>query len=515
MADNSSSNRRIAKNSIFLSIRMVIVLCISLYTTRAVLNILGVEDYGVYNVVCGFVSMFAFLNTSMSNGIQRFYNFELGRNGEEGANKVYCNAIIVQLLLGIIIIVLTETFGIWYLNNKMVIPIERMYAAKWIFQFSIISFLFIILQAPYTAAVMAHENMDFYAVVSVLDAILKLVIVFIIPFASIDKLVLYGLLLLLISIIDFGLYFIYCKKKYKEIHLPRENVVNKKLFVSMLSFSGWNLFGSFSNMMRDQGINLILNFFFGPIVNAARGVAIQINSGVTNLVTSILTPVRPQVIQSYAKGEYDRSLNLTYSISKFSLCFLWILSLPICVEIDFILKIWLGDNIPQHTQAFSIIILMTSAVLIPMGALATLVHASGDMKKYQVYGSLVKILSVPVAFVLMKLGYSPEWALLMVLIFDLIGLFVGMVILKGIMRFSIKTYLKEVVLPLLPVLSISLILSLVLHRTIDNEILRFFLVLIICTLITLFLFYLVGMSKAEKNLLRGMVTNFIEKRKRQ
>lgn len=509
MPDNSSSNKRIAKNSIFLSIRMVIVLVISLYTTRVVLRILGVEDYGVYNVVCGFVALFAFLNTSMSNGIQRFINYEYGKNGEEGANKVYCTAVLIQFLLAIIIIVLTESIGLWYLHNKMVIPEGRMLAAEWIFQFSILSFLFVIMQAPYNAVVMAHERMDFYAIVNVLDALLKLGIVFVLPFFSADRLVLYGILMTGISLVNFLIYYLYCKHNFKEIKLRL--FFDKQLFRSMLSFSGWNIFGSFSGVMKIQGINLIINFFFGPIVNAARGVAAQVNAGVVGFVSNILTPVRPQVIQSYASGNLNRAMNITFSISKFSLAFLLSMSIPICVEVDFILHLWLGSDIPEHTSAFIIIVLLTSSVEIPMGALATLVHASGRMKNYQLYGSIIKVLSIPFAYFALKLGAVVEWALILVYVFDLIGLFVGMFILSDIMPFNIKKYVTDVFLPLLPVtVSVSLLLILM-TKMFNRGMVRCALVCFLGMIIFLLLFYLMATSKDERKLIKNMYLQFKSK----
>lgn len=511
-SSNTSSNKRIAKNSIFLSIRMVIVLLISLYTTRVLLQVLGVVDYGVYNVVCGFVLMFSFLNTSMSNGIQRFFNFEFGKNGEKGANRVYCTSLYIQALLALVIVILVEFVGIWYLHNKMVIPEERINAAEWIFQYAIITFVIGIMQAPYMAAVISHERLDFYAVLSVLETLLKLGVVFLLPTIHSDKLIVYGFLIMLCHFIIATSYYIYCKKNFKEIrfHWGLDN----EMFKQMLGFSGWNLFGSFSNMMRDQGINLILNFFFGPVVNAARGVAMQVNSGVTGLVTSILTPVRPQVIQSYARGEIDRVFNLTYTISKFSIYFLLVLSLPLCIELDFVLKIWLGSNIPNHTQAFIIIILLTSAVLIPMGSQATLVHASGNMRAYQVIGSLVKILSVPVAFVLMKLGYAPEWSLVMVLLFDAIGLVVGMFILSNIISFSVVEYSKKVFIPILPVAALGGLASFFVHSLFDNEILRFFVVTAASTFVMILTIYLVGMTKEEKFMIKDIVSSKISQRNR-
>jgi len=516
MPDNASSNKRIARNSIFLSIRMVFVLSISLYTSRIILQTLGVEDYGVYNVVCGFVSMFTFLNTSMSNGIQRFYNYELGKTGITGANNVYVTSMLIQFLLGFLIIVVCESFGLWYLHSKMVIPESRMFAAEWIFQLSMVGFLLVIMQVPYTAAVMAHEKMDFYAVVSILDAVIKLILVVALPYVGYDKLIVFGIFSLLLHIFDFLMYFVYCKKKFEEITFSyrKENRINKTLFSSMLSFSGWNIFGSFSNMMRDQGVNLIINLFYGPIVNAARGIAMQVNAAITSLVSSILTPVRPQVVQSFARNELDRSMRLTFSISKFSLCFLMLLALPISIEIDYILHLWLGKVVPDHSQMFCVIILATSAILIPMGTLATLVHASGKMVKYQLIGSIVKVLSVPIAYIMMKMGYAPEWALLAVLIFDGIGFVVGMFIIKTLMPFSIRHYIRFVILPLIPVFFISFIVGFSLHHFISNDIIRLISVLIFETIVTLSLFYLIAITKEEKTLLNGMISGYIQRKRK-
>ena len=509
MQDNVLANKRIAKNSLFLSIRMVVVLCINLYTTRAVLALLGVEDYGIYNVVCGFVSMFTFLNVSMSSCIQRFFSYELGKNEGEDLNSVFCMAMLIQLILAVIVIVLCESFGLWYLHNKMVIAEGRMYAAEWIFQFSMISFLFVILQAPFTAAVMAHERMDFFAVVNIVDAVLKLCIVFVIPLLGSDYLITYGLLFALISVFDFIWYYIYCKKMFKEVYL--KNIFHKHLFKSMLSFSGWNLFSSFSGMMREQGINIIMNLFFGPVVNAARGVAVQINAGISGFVQNILTPVRPQVIQSYAKGDVDRSLNLTYSISKFSMIFFYMLCLPVCLEMDFVLTLWLGKNVPEHTESFSIIILMTTAILILMGAQATLVHASGKMRNYQVVGSFVKFLSVPVSYFLLKNGSSPEVPLLMVLFFDFIGLIVGMVIIKGLMPFSLWVYLKKVLVPLFTVALPSFLIVVNLRDYVQNGIIRLMFTIILSFFTVCIFTICFGLNRNEKHLMKQMANRLLGK----
>lgn len=508
MADNSSNNNRIAKNSLYMAIRMVIVLLITLYTTRVVLKVLGVEDYGVYNVVCGFVSMFTFLNTSMSNGIQRFFNFELGKNGEEGANKVYNTALLIQFILAIIIIALTESFGMWYLHNKMVVPLNRMIAAEWIFQSSILSFLFTIMQAPYTAAVMAHERMDFFAVISVLDSILKLAIVFAIPYLPGDQLILYGVLFAAISVLNFNLYYIYCKRNFSEIKI--RILFDRRLFRSMLGFSGWNIFGSLSGVMKEQGINLVINFFCGPVVNAARGVAQQINSGLQSFVQNITVPVRPQMVQAYAQGNETRAMNLTFSVSKFSCFLLYMMALPIIMEIDYILKIWLGDNIPEHTSAFVIIVIVTSFFNNLNAAISNVVHATGKMKKYQLTLGLIGISTVPCAFVAMRFGASPEMALLTTTVSMVIAQCFALVILKTLVSFSIVDYCKQVLNPFIMVVVISFFIPLLPHYLLEEGFLRLMIVAIVSLVSSIIAVLIIGLNSSEKSMLKGFINKVLK-----
>ena len=505
----AENNKRIAKNSIYMSIRMVIVLCITLYTTRAILDVLGVEDYGIYNVVCGFVSMLAFLNTSMSNGIQRFFNFEYGKNGETGANRVYNTALIIQSLLAIVILVLAESFGLWYMYEKMVIPADRFVAAQWIFQLSLVSFLFIIMQAPYTAAVMAHEKMDFYAIVSVLDAILKLGIVFAIPLLDGDGLIIYGILLSLISVLNFILYYVYCKKNFNEIKF--HIIFDRSLFRSMLGFSGWNVFGSFAIMMKEQGINLVLNLFFGPIVNAARGVASQVNGGIHSFVSNITTPVRPQVVQSFAKGDLTRSLNLTYSVCKLSCLFFYMLALPICLEISFILNVWLGSNIPAHSDTFVIIVLATAFTSNLHAAVSNLVHATGKMKAFQLYTSAIKLCSVPIAYYSVILFELPEIALTIVWIVDIVAHGVGCWTLSKITVFPLKDYVFKVILPILSVVVLTTIPVVFIHCLIDNNVARFISVITASVLSIALIGYKYGLNITEKQLFQSIIKSVINK----
>lgn len=503
-------NSRIARNSVLLSIRMVIVLGITFYTTRIILKALGVVDYGVYNVVGGFVSMFGFLSTSMANGVQRFYNFEMGRSGIKGANTVFISSLLIQLLLAVVITLLTESLGYWYIHNKMVIPEGRLYAAEWTFHLAVVSFLLVILQTPFTAAVMAHEKMDFFALMSVVDAFAKLFIAVLLSFSSSDKLITYGFLILTLNLFNLIIYILYCRHYFEEIRFQKFPKVDS--LIPMLKFSSWNVLGSFSNMMRDQGINLILNFFFGPVVNAARGIAMQINAGVNGFVSNILTPVRPQVIQSYAKRDFRRSINLTYSISKFCLFLMFVICFPLSLEIDYLLQLWLGNNVPNYTNIFVIIILITSAVLMLMGALATLVHASGEMKDYQVYGSLVKFLSVPVSFLLLSLDYSPVWALVMVLVFDVLGFIVGMFIIRKIVPlFYITDYTKRVINPVIPPTCFSVLLTLPFYSHIEAGLLRLCTISFISTITAIFFFYHYGITNNEKEILIDFARKLIHR----
>lgn len=272
--NHSENNKRIARNTLFLYIRMGVVMLIALYTTRVVLQVLGNEDYGVYNVVCGFVAMFGIFNTCFSTSINRFYNYEIGKNTDNGVRNVYNSAVLIQIVLAIVIVLIVEIIGSWYINYKMVLPVERLITAKWIFHFSMFSVFLTIMQAPYSAAVMAYEKMDYYALVSIIDAFVKLGFIIMLQFLSGDKLLIYGVLMCLVSLINFLMYFVYCRLNFSQIRL--HHVKDKKMVKSMLSFAGWSSLDPAAYMARDQGINMVLNSFFGPVVNAAQGLHIKL-----------------------------------------------------------------------------------------------------------------------------------------------------------------------------------------------------------------------------------------------
>lgn len=503
----SANNKRIAKNTILLSIRMVFVLFLGLYTTRVTLNALGVDDFGIYNVVGGFVSMFVFLNTSMSNGIQRFFNFELGRDDIDGARKVYVTSLIIQLLLLVAILLLTETLGLWYLHNKMVIPAERFGAAQWVFQFSVLSFVLVIMQVPYNAAIMAHERMNFYAFIGILDAILKLLIVLLIPYASFDLLILYAALIAAVSLLNFILAFTYAKINFEEISI--KPLFEKGLFKLMLSFSGWNVFGTFSNMMREQGLNMILNLFFGPVVNAARGVAFQVTGGLQGFVANISTAIRPQIVQSYAQGNYKRTINLMHSLSKASICFLYIVAYPIVLEIDYVLNLWLGGNVPENTSTFVVIVVLIAFLNNMNAAVSAVVHASGQMKKYQLVGSLITLSSIPFAYYSLFLGGNPELVFWVSFFFTIFMQIASLFILKGIIDFSLLKYARQVLIPFFLLISFSFVFPLIPYYFMEEGIMRFLMVVVVGVLASSLVFYLVGLNTSEKDIVNSFISKFL------
>lgn len=497
-----SNNKLIIRNTIFLSIRMVFVLFVTLYTSRVLLRVLGVEDFGVYNVVAGFVSMFAFLHTSMTDAIQRFFNYEFGKNGIEGGNKVYNTSLVIQALIAIIIVLFTETLGLWYLYEKMVVPPERFTAAFWIFQFSTLSLVFMVFQIPYRAAIVAHERMDFSAYVGILDAILKLIIALILPYVKSDQLIAYGFLLLLISVINWGLYYFYTKTNFKDLKLQIQ--FHKSMFKEMLSFSLWNFFGSFSSVMREQGVNMVLNLFYGPVINAARGIAYQVTGALKGLVHNITSAARPQMVQSYAVGNITRTFNIMYGISKLVYLSLYLLSIPVILEVDYILKIWLGEYVPEHTNNFFILAIMASLIRTLHPMTSHVVQATGKIRFFQLINGIIDLSIVFVAYLFCYWGYVPEAVFVLYIIANIIVQIICWFILQSLVpEFSMVHYIKRVVMPIVLISIISFILPYVTHLWLEVGLLRLFFVSIVSFISTLFFSYFIGLDSKERDMVYG------------
>ncbi len=507
---NKDSNKRIARNTLFLYIRMGVVLIIALYTTRVVLQVLGNEDYGVYNVVCGFVAMFGIFNTSFSTCINRFYNYEIGKNTENGVRNVYNSALLIQFILAIAIVLIVEIVGGWYLENKMVLPEGRLTTAKWIFHFSMFSMFLTVMQAPYSAAVMAFEKMDYYAIVSIADALVKLAFVIMLPFIGGDKLLVYGILMCIIAIINFLMYFVYCKIKFPEIR--RHKGYNKGMVKSMLSFSGWSLLDPASYMARDQGTNMVLNAFFGPIVNAAQGIAYQVASAVDSFSGSFATAFRPQIIQSYSEGQHNRTKNLMFSMSKISYLLQLMLVVPIIIEINYILQLWLGDGYPSYAASFVCVILAIKSIGTLNTPISNVISATGNIRKVKVFSAIIISSVVPIAIVLFKIGLSPIYAYIALLLLTIINQTGCIIILNQICPFiKIKDYIKTLALPLLLHTLIVIILPMVAWFMLPPSFGRLVLVCLLSVGGTIASGYLLVLNGVEKNMIMDYKEVFIAK----
>ena len=434
----ASSNKRIARNTLFLYMRLAVVMLINLYATRAVLAAIGVEDYGIYNVVCGFVAMFGFLNTSMTNGIQRFYNYELGRGGDSAMTKVYNVGLAIQGLVAIVLLVLLLTVGYWYLDAEMVIPESREGAANWIYLFSVISLVLLVMQAPYSAAVIAYEKMDYYAVVSILGSVVTLGVVLALKYVGGDRLITYGFMLMMVQILNFVLYFGYCKFHFANLKLQRG--FNKSLFKEMFVFSGWNIFGSFAFMLRSQGVNVLLNLFFGPIINAANGIASQVSSAIQAFSLNIMFAFQPQLVQSYASSDYSRTERLMLSMTSVSYILYCILAIPIVVEVQYILNIWLGGNVPEHTIAFTILTVVIMGLGLFHTSITQVFFATGKLKVFQIVTGVIVCSILPISWLCLKRGLSPESVYVVTIAVFAVNYLVCLLLLHKEFRFNFKRY---------------------------------------------------------------------------
>lgn len=511
MSDDSAKNKRIARNTIFLYVRMFIVLIVGLYTSRVVLNMLGAADYGVYNVVAGFVSLFAFLNATLSSSIQRFYNYEGGVNGDAGYTKVFSVGIRVHLIMAGIVFLLLESFGIWYINNVMVLPEGRLPAANILFQFSAISMVLVILQIPYSGAIVAKERLDYTAFVSIADVLIKLLLVLLLPHIPYDKLIAYASIGLLLRVINFSLYVGYAKINFKFLKMTKG--VDKALLKNIMSFSGWNLLGAFAYLLKGQGLNMLLNAFFGTVVNAARGIAYQINGAVVGFSNNISSAFRPQLVGSYAEGNPDRTFNLFLTQSKLTYCLILMLITPVILEMDYLLHLWLGDVVPDQTNLFAALVLIDMMLCTLNAPVTQVVFATGNIVHYQIYNSIFNLLLIPVCWVFLKLGYD-AWIVFAITILFTIGCqIISLIVMHKVFPYSYKDYFKRIVYPCFSMTVLVPIVPFLLTRVMNDSFIRLALISIASLIMTAGLLYIAFLSKAEKNMIQQFIRNRKKKNK--
>lgn len=405
MSLQPSNNQRIAKNTLLLYIRQILVMAVGLYTVRKILEVLGVEDYGIYNVVSGTVSMFGFLSGAMAIGSQRFFSFYLGKQDIEGLKRVFHNTLTIYVFLSLVIVLLAESIGIWFINNKLVIPDNRLFAANIIFQVSLLSFVASIMSSPFMASIMSHEDMGVYARVSIIEVFMKLAVVFALVFSPFDKLISYSLLLFTTGLIVLLIYLIYCKRHYSECTFRLR--YDKVIVSDIASFSGWNLFGNFAWIVKNQGISFLLNIFFGPVMNAAQNLATQIRSIIHTFATNFTNAVQPQIVKSYARKDYDSMFRLMSSASKLSFLLMAVLVIPVILNVEFILDLWLVE-VPEYAVVFTQIMLIEASLESMSTPVAAANQATGKIKYYQMIIGILGIMNLPLSYIALKMEANAE-----------------------------------------------------------------------------------------------------------
>lgn len=487
---------------------MFFMMGIALYTSRVVLNTLGVEDYGIYNVVGGLVSMFGLLNGSMSSATQRYITFELGKGDSGNLNKIFCLSLQIHALIAVITTLLIESVGLWFLYYKMTIPPERMTAAFWVLQTSALTFAFSIMSVPYNADIIAHERMSAFAYISIIEAVLKLAIVFLLVVFPFDKLIIYSVLLAVVQLLIQICYMMYCNKHFAESHY--HHVTDKKLFREMTSFAGWNLFGGLSSISFNQGLSMLLNVFFGPIVNAARAVATQVQSAIQVFITNFQMALNPQIVKTYAQSDFEAMHTLMYRSSRFSFFLMYLLSLPVLLEAPFILKLWL-KTVPDNTVVFLRIIICTTLIYTIANPILAANNATGNVRTYYIVCGSLMISILPISYIILRLGCPAYSVFIVHFCIEAITQIARLFMVRNRLHLSIRKYLQKVYIPITWVVLLSCILPIWLHASIDCNLPRFFTVCIVSVLSVAFVAFFIGLSKSERSFFIGKLNSTLNR----
>lgn len=495
---------RIAKNSAFLYIRMFFLMAVSLYTSRIILNALGIEDYGIHNAVAGFVSMFSIVSASLTSAISRFLTFELGSGSPESVRKVFSTSINIQIVLIVFILLIAETLGVWFLNNRMTIPLDRVTAAGLVFQFSLIAFCTNLISIPYNAVIIAHEDMSAFAGISIIESLLKLCIAFFISISHWDKLILYSFLITAVSVIVRLIYGIYCRRHYSEIRYSF--ILDRKLFREMISFAGWNYLGAGASILRTHGINLLMNIFFGAAVNAARGIATQVESTVTQFVGNFTMAVNPQIIKSYSADDLPYMHRLVCVGAKYSFFLMLVIAVPLFIEAPYILDLWL-KTVPDGTVLFLRLALLAILADTLSKTSSTAIAASGQVKSYNITASVIVIMVFPLTYISYRLGAKAYICYIFCIVAMIIKLFVLLPILRDTTGMKPSVFIRSVMLKTMPPLAAVPILPFIMHRNMEEGFIRLVAVCLVSLIWGAVCIYATGTSSDEREWIREKLHN--------
>lgn len=505
---NQVDNKRIAKNTMALYFRMLFTMAVSLYTSRVILNTLGVVDYGIYSVVGGIVSMFTFINGAMVTSTQRYLTYELGRDDMKKLQEVFSSSIYVHIGISLAIVFLAETVGLWFFYEKMVIPPERMEAAMWVFQLSIVTMVVNVMSVPYNSAIVAHEEMGAFAMISVVEVVLKLLIVYVLVIGDFDKLKLYAILMTCVSLLIRFIYTQYSHRHFQETkHVFRPNL---SLIKNMGNFAGWNIWGNLAAMLYSTGINMLLNVFFGPVVNAARGIAVQVETTVAHFSTNFLMAVNPQITKLYAQNKLKEMHLLICRASKFTCFLLFTISLPLLIETEAILTIWL-KKVPDYTVSFLrllIFIMIMNAMSRPF---MTSAAATGNVKTYQMVVGGIQLSIVPIAYVVLLNGGNPISVYLVYLVIVIIAFFSRLIIISKLICLNISTYIKLVIIPAIIVMTFSFLTMDLIKSIMYNNMLSSVFISFISPIAVVSFSYFFGLKPEERLFIKNKCKDIVTK----
>lgn len=504
MGESVHRGNLIARNTLMLYVRMLVLMLVGLFTSRIVLAALGENDYGIYNVVGGVVAMFTIISGALNSAVQRFITFEMGKGEGADLNKVYSTAVLIQIILALIVVAFAEPVGLWFIDNKMTIDPARIPAARWVLHFSLLAFVINLMSVPQMASITAHEKMSAYAVIGLLDGFLRLGVAFLIKHSPIDRLVYYAALMAVVVLVVRAAYGLYCRMNFPECRFRL--LLDRPLIKEMFSFAGWNFIGVTSGVLREHGGNILVNLFSGPAVNAARGVAVQLNSAVQGFVTNFMTAVNPQITKSYASGERDYMFSLVKKSSKMSFFLLLLLAMPVIFNAEYVLGLWLKE-VPEHSALFVQLFLIFALSESLSNPIMTGMLATGDIKKYQITVGGLQLLNVPVSYVFLKLGAMPEVTVIVAIIISQICLFARLMMFSKATGFSAGGYIRDVYLPsLFKVALVSALLPLGFSIIQPDGFWGFLANVLVCLSSVAASVYALGMTPEEKVWIKGIIS---------
>ncbi|MEZ3591640.1 MAG: lipopolysaccharide biosynthesis protein [Muribaculaceae bacterium] len=491
----STNNKRIAKNTMLLYVRMLLLVAVNLYTSRIVLEALGVSDFGVYNVVGGVVAMFALLSGSLSAAISRYITYELGTGNKERLNLIFSTSVNILIIMSVAVIILAETVGLWFLNVKMVFPPGRLAAANWVFQLSMLTFVINLISIPYNAAIISHEKMSAFAYISILEAFGKLGIAFLVMLSVPDKLVFYAVLMCLLAIAVRVVYVRYCKGHFSECtyHL----MIDRPLLKEMFGFAGWNFIGAGSVVLRNQGGNIVINLFYGTVVNAACGIAVQVNNAITGFVTNFMTALNPQITKYYASGEYQYMTTLIFNGARLSFYLLLLISVPVLLNTHYLLSLWL-TTVPEYTALFvqlTLVFAMSESISNP---LITVTLATGNIRNYQIIVGGLQMLNLPIVYVLLRNGFAPQWVYIVAIIISQACLAARLVLLRRMIDLDVRRYMTKVYLNVIAVGVCAMVIPACMRMALTENFVNFVMISLVSLVCTAISIYYVGCTREQR-----------------